>query len=313
MSRATEAWKTEVLYLAGMSIDEIARALYGTTDRRGPVNRIVTSKKLVAARKGPERARRLVELDRAAPTGMAGFVDEVVNGFAVRAGMLLAADRTHRSIMLDRTMQRSELKTRVGLPSMIDALREVKSEVAFIPQKRARGDLIVNIANCPLELLNARRLLPEWAYQAGLCLRRDFNMASVGQLRSVDTSREAVDGGRGGGHSDSALDAMRRYQEARSAVAYVFSADTAQRWAIIEQVAVIGNRIGDYLAASKAAIGMASAFLTDALEPVAYIYDLAPAGHVADVLQAWQMPRAKSDMGSEKVEILQDQATPNAQ
>lgn len=313
MSRATDSWKAEVLYLAGMSIDEVARSIYGSTDRRGPINRIVTTKKLVAVRKGPERARRLVELDRGAPSGMSGFVDEVVISFAVRAGMLLSADRTHRSIMLDRTLQRSELKARVDLPGMIDSLREVKPEVTFIPQRRARGDLMVNIANCPLELLNARRLLPEWAYQAGLCLRRDFNMASVGQVRSVDTSREAVDGGRGGGHSDNALDAMRRYQEARSAVAYVFSADTAERWAIIEQVAVLGYRIGDYVAASKAAIGMASAFLADALEPVAYIYDLAPAGHVADTLQAWQMPRAKSDMGEEKVENYQDQATPNAQ
>lgn len=284
-----DAYRAEVLFLCGFSVRETSVILFGQKKAPGAINRLVTRRRLAELRDSEQRIRRLVDLDSPAPGRSPGFVDWAATKSALAAAAELGAVGQYKTGRLNTV----ELRHRLNLPSMINVARGVVSERVFQPERRKRGSIIENVANCSLQLANTRNLLPDWAYAAGLRLRSDALAASVGGGRTIDFTKEAVDGGKGAGVSDGALDALQRMNDIRAAVEHVFGYDDdpALRWFWLDQVAIAGRSIKQVLTSDATLAPISAKYLKGALEPVAHIYQLAPAGtKISERLEGWTPP-----------------------
>ena len=92
------------------------------------------------------------------------------------------------------------------------------SEVKLVLRSAQSGHAKVklNTKECPLEWYFHRRLLTQPMYEAGCLFRRDFEIASVGQLTAVDWDLVFVSGQ--SDLTDVRLDAVRRINKAMRAL-----------------------------------------------------------------------------------------------
>ncbi len=285
MSKAAQNWKMEVLFLAGLSVRQVAREVLGDEEMVGRVHRLIRSKQLAMIRKGDRRATELIRLEQLEPSDHRGFVAQTVTALAMDAGRSLVAEARHRSLELARERNRAELVARKGLPAELDRLRGVPAEPPrVIKSTRPKSDLVYNDANCTLSWMGSQGWLTEWAVQAGVAYRRDFHMAGA-SVRAVDYSKPKVDGGRPSGLSDGALDAAQRRTRALEAVRYIFANDyLPTRLALLDHVCVQDLYLREFMGMPKHLAQRRTAMIQETLEPIAVTYGLHRDGEIADRL-----------------------------
>lgn len=289
MSKAVQNWKMEVLFLAGLSVRQVAREVLADEELVGRVHRLIRSKKLTDVRQGDRRAAELLRLEQLEPSDHRGFVAQAVTALAIEAGRVLAAERRHRSLDLARDRNRVELVTRKGLPGEMERLRGVPAEPPrIIKSTRPKSDLIYNDANCTLSWMGARGWLPEWAISAGVALRRDFH-AVGGAVRAIDYSKPKVDGGRPNGFTDASLDAADRRERALVAIRIIFQEDNLHaRLALLDHVAVQDRHLRELMNMPAHLARRRATTLAETLEPVAWAYGYCLDGDVAKRLERVQ-------------------------
>lgn len=275
MNRETEALMVEVAYLCGFSVNETAAVIHGRRDgepaRLGPVKRIITTMNLAQARRSEGRPARLVEIERARPD-LAVFVANCARQGQVRATSVLlnfTANAEHRPELIARRRLREDMAlARAAVP-----------EPRIHPEVRGKGadQIIYNQASCNLTWLAAKDLLPQWAVDAGVKLRGHW-MAAGASIGSIDYEKPIVDGGPAPGRSDSSLDASGYVRDSIEAVQFIFPGrDQRARIAMISH-AVFESRA---LSTFPFIVNSPSAFLREALEPVAWVYGTLLDGDVA--------------------------------
>lgn len=248
--RDLERWQASVMYLCGLTIDQID-AQIGGNKRRGPINRVVTNGKLEAVRNSSQRVKRLAELAMKPPHGMDGFA------------MFWAS--------------RSE--TTRGLHRQLQQFMEIKPEFQPQTQKlRGGGERIWNPNASALHAEASAGGIAEYSLQAGVWLSSLFNRIGAGGVRGFDPTRDQVDGSGSGGAAESTVDALKIETMVKEHVLAAFRPDgTAEwRWRVLDHVV----RLDQSLAALDlpAALGSPVRFLNEALEEVAICRNMAPAG-----------------------------------
>lgn len=252
-----ERWQVEVLYLAGHSVKQIAQILYGSpANRVGPINRIVTQRKLVAARAVGGIAQRLIELDAKAPKGMAGYVDSAAaHGPNKREAKRLYDEIVH--------------------------IRGIEPE--FVPEQQPiRGTHEVrgwNTGTSALHVAARGGAITEWNVAAGMALHACFTRMQGGGIGTIDFTKDIVDGSGPSGIRESAIAAGQRFSRAKREVESSFKVEgTAPwRWAIIDHVVLQEKPLRTFALPA----GMSSEpalFLNDALLPLALFFKTAPSG-----------------------------------
>lgn len=250
-AQAREAWRVAVLFILGLSKEQIATELYGSPHVRvGAINKVMTKGNLVTIRR--ERpVEHLIELNRQSPHGMAGLVMSDAFRFNKR---MLAAIEHRRGIVPEQ-------------------------------QLREEGDRafrrLVNQSTSALHIAARGGRIREWNVLAGLELQSIQGASPAGRLDSIDYSRDNVDGGKGStdGRVIAAIDVAWTMDAARRAVLKAFEEDSTGpwRWALIDHVVLKDRPIDTYpLPAGMAE--RADEFLNDALEPLSFLFRLAPSG-----------------------------------
>jgi hypothetical protein len=298
--REAERWKAAVLFMCGVPVARIAE------DNRvaltiGVIHRLVAEGELQDLRVDyAKRLAKLVDLNRATPHGLTNFVHASLAKVALTSTIIapnIAFPSHGQKVSAAEHLNRQRL------------LRDFKSEIAKQPveaeglvvmEKTGKQVMPRNVANCPLEMLLARSLIPQWAYDAGLALRRDFDAATVGGLKAFNPMKDTVDGGFPSNTiTDGQAMAMERLGEARAALASTsHTADLKGLWALLESAAIKGERVRDWMGIATqartsdgekmAARNRHIAWLLFALERVAFVYDLCPAGEVNRTLTSIQ-------------------------
>jgi hypothetical protein len=250
-AQAREAWRVAVLFILGLSKEEIATEMYGyPTIRVGAINKVMTKGNLVAIR-NERPVDHLLELDRQSPHGMAGMVMSDAFRFNKR---LLAAIEHRRGIVPEQQ------------------LRE-EGDRAF---KR-----LVNQSTSALHIAARGGRIREWNLLAGIELQSIQGSSPAGRLDSIDYSRDNVDGGKGStdGRVLAAIDVAETMDSARRTVLKTFEEDATGpwRWALIDHV-VLKDRPLDTYPLPAGMTQRADEFLNDALEPLSFLFRLAPSG-----------------------------------
>lgn len=250
-AQAREAWRVAVLFILGLSKEEIATEMYGFPHVRvGAINKVMTKGNLVAIRK--ERpVEHLIELDKQSPHGMAGMVMSDAFRFNKR---MLAAIEHRRGIVPEQQLKE-------------------EGDRAF---KR-----MVNQSTSALHIAARGGRIREWNVLAGLELQSIQGASPAGRLDSIDYSRDNVDGGKGStdGRVIAAIDVAWTMATARRTVLEAFEEDATGpwRWALIEHV-VLNDRPLDTYPLPSGMAARADEFLNDALEPLSFLFRLAPSG-----------------------------------
>jgi hypothetical protein len=300
--REVERWKVTALYLSGLSVWQIAR------DKRvsitiGAIHRLVADRKLESIRIDfDQRLRTLHEMHLVQPLGHAAFIPTALKQNAVIAqagldGVLEIQGLNLRGANLARVEMQNRVKLNREFIFLCASAEPVEAEQLVVMEKVGRQVVARNTASCPLEWLYARGKIPQWAYDAGLALRGDFEMATVGGFRGIDPAKDKTDGGMPSNSiSDAQALAMERLADARAALTLTFNRiDLPAVWAILEAAAVRGESVREWIALapkvppkSGGATSPHIRWLVAGLEPVAFAYGLCPQGDVQNNLTQWK-------------------------
>lgn len=249
-----ERWQVEVLYLVGhTSKEKIAGLLYSSEKERvGPINRVITNRKLVDFKSLEARVARLVELDRKAPKGLESFIDRA------------AANAPKKGL---------------GLLDEIIRIRGIKPELVVIKERTRMGERFFNAGASALQVVARGGGIEEWNLQAGLKFQNSFHHMQGNSIGTIDYTRDIVDGGRQFGDSLTAIAASKAYSRGKEAIEAAFKFDgTAEwRWAIIDHVVLQDRPLKEFRLPRKVSRSSAI-FLNDALAALATAYHTLPAG-----------------------------------
>lgn len=253
-----ERWQVEVLYLAGHNVKQIAQKLYGSpANRVGPINRIVTQRKLVAALAAGNIAQRLIDLDARKPK-------DIPHGY-VKSAVAHGPDQKRAARLYD------EIVHLLGLtPELVVERQSIRG---------AHEERVWNVGASALHVAARGGAIQEWNVAAGMMLQSCFQRMQGGGIGSIDFTKDIVDGSGPAGVREAAIDAGQRFSRARREVESAFRVEgTAPwRWAIIDHVVLQEKPLRTFAFPA----GMTSApalFLNDALLPLAIFFKTAPSG-----------------------------------
>jgi hypothetical protein len=300
--REIEKWKAAALYLCGLSVAQVVR------DRRlvitiGAMHRLVADRKLEARRSDYDtRLKALHEMHVAAPQGCGSFVVTALRQNAILAKASLdGVFEIHGVGLGSANLIRRELRTRITLGRdfgfLLASVQALEPERVVSMERVGRQVVDRNVASCPLEWLYARGKLPQWAYDAGLALRGDFEIATVGGFRAVNPAKDKTDGGMPQNTiSDAQALAMERLADVRAALALTIARhDLPPIWALLEAAAIRGENVKEWMALAPrvppkqgGAVKGHIQWLIAGLEPVAFVYALCPQGKVHNFLTQWK-------------------------
>lgn len=293
--RETEKWKAEVLFMCGISAARIADfARVSLTI--GAIHRLIADRELQDQRVDyVRRLAALIRLNDTAPDGLTAFVPAVITKLALSSSISVP-NKAFVSDGLRVAAKEADTRKRLikDLKSHMTS-QDHEPEKFVVMEKVGRQIVARNVANCPLEMLLSRGSIPQWSYDAGLRLRRDFDASTIGGLKAFNPMKDSVDGGFPANTiSDGQSEAMERISEVRAAVSITCNDDDiATMWRILDGAVIQGRSVRQWaeFAASKKADGSFMPrknrhiiWLLAGLEPVAFVYDLAPAGEVSNRL-----------------------------
>jgi hypothetical protein len=256
--READAWRARVLFLCFHSLRDVTRQ---TKIPVSSVARWVADDRLEAVRTRHElRIPALIALHKASPKGFSRFIETEMERLPATASntRALREFRRDNDVVLEQIM-----------PERIVVLRRGRKE--------HEGQF--NEASCALSWLLHKTKISQWAYDAGMKYRTDVEISQ--SFRGQDPAKENVSGGGGAGTiSDGQADAIDRLSEVREAVALsVTGGVKGLYWGIAKEACLkMDARRADRLAHVEIAA------IAKVLESVAWVYNIAPSGHVATFL-----------------------------
>jgi hypothetical protein len=241
---------------------------------------------LEVMRSGPERAKALAVLDRAAPEGLERFVPRCLAKLSVQAKAKLKAGVEDRALR-DELIIREALAGRVE--SILAGMKQVGSVLPDAYQEVTTPDrkttVRVNVTQSPIEYLYRRGKIPQFAYEAANKMLQDWTIAEIGGLKAFDPSKDIVDTSLSViGPTDGKLDAMQRLGVVITSLrnGYASELDRARMEKTVWKYVIEQSPGRVWIGRIREPI---LPVLIDGLEHVAWVYGLAPNGPISKHLQ----------------------------
>jgi hypothetical protein len=288
--RTREEWIIAVLYLAGLGAGQISSGpfLRGASSKVQVRNIIkqVKATGLEVMRSGPERAKALAVLDRAAPEGLERFVPRCLAKLSVQAQAKLKAgveDKALRDELLIRTRLAAQVESIAAGFRQTGATPPDAYQEVTMPDRKTT--VRVNVTQSPIEYLYRRNKIPQFAYEAANKMLRDWTTAEIGGLQAFDPSKDIVDTSLSViGLTDGKLDAMQRLGAVRMSLrhGYASERDRARMETTVWKYVIEQSPGRVWIGRIREPI---LPVLIDGLEHVAWVYGLAPNGPISKHLQ----------------------------
>ena len=258
----TQRWEVQALFLLHHSVRDVRDRLKCSL---GAINRIVTEMNLDTVRcREDTRVPALLSLHMAHPEGKSRFIETEMERLTMTWANATALNVFRRD---------KDKPVEMNIAERVVVLRTGKGR---------RGDEAnVNEAADALSWLLANRKIEEWQYDAGTAWRADIEAAQ--SFRGQEVGKDAVQGGlMAGTISDSQAMAIERLGEVREAIVLACPGGLIGQVFKVAQAACVG------MSARQAdSLGMLDiARIRVALEPIAWVYGLAPSGDVSTRLSA---------------------------